>query len=185
MIEWFMNKLLDTSVEMDIDFEIIKYGLKVEASFWIDVIISLTLCACLHKLSEGILFILSFTFLRSYCGGYHCKTYVHCGASTIFMVVSSSLIGKMLFFHSPFSIMIPFIYLFVNSPVQNENQVLNTTEIKIYHQSAQRRLLILTLLFFVLKNSKLNVQASMIPLAMLWLMLLCMIQIFKNRKEKQ
>ncbi len=183
MTEWFMNKLHDTSKEMGIDFEITKYGLKVETAFWIDVLISLTLCACLHKLSEGILFILAFTFLRSYCGGYHCKTYIHCGVSTVFMVISSSLIGRIVFFHSPFCLMIPFIYLFVNSPVQNENQVLNTTEVKIYHQYAQRRLIMLTILFFILKNSKLNVQASMIPLAMIWLMLLCMIQTVKKRKE--
>ncbi len=182
MMQWFVDKLHNASTELQIDFNIVLYGLKVEIAFWLETLIILFLCACLHKLQEGVVFICSFTFLRSYCGGYHCKTLIQCGLVTIFMVILSCLAEKYVSNLHYCWITIPFMYLFVVSPVQNENQILNAKEIGLYSIYAKIRLTLLLVLYLFLQIIRSQIPKGMILMAMAWLMVLCMFQKYRIRK---
>ena len=123
-----------------------RYGLDVIAG---DVInyISLFLMSCfLHMTPETFIYIISFSFLRSYAGGWHADTRMKClivywlhYLCTVFIYKSdllSPIISIVVFFLSA-------IYILVNAPVQHPRQPLTDGE----RLEAQRMAILLIILY--------------------------------------
>ncbi|MBR4164333.1 MAG: accessory gene regulator B family protein [Solobacterium sp.] len=113
MIRWLIKRIRREAA-MNFDFEIIRYGFKVETAFIIDVMIALIACTIIHKSLHACIFILCFSFLRIYCGGYHCKTYFTCGFSYVAMILLSCLAETFIAIRQvPGLFFIPLLYLFI------------------------------------------------------------------------
>ncbi len=72
-------------------FPIYKYGLELLISSFFETILICTLGTILFSFSETITFIVCFILTRSFCGGYHAKTYLKCSFFTLltFLIVLS------------------------------------------------------------------------------------------------
>lgn len=186
MIQWLIDGTKKKAAEMNIDYEIIQYGFRVEAAFIIDIIIALITCTIIHKTLQACVFILCFSYLRTYCGGYHCKTYITCGLAYVTMIFVCSLLEPFITIHqAPVIIIVPLIYLFMISPVQNENNILNKREIAIYRKKARFRLIAMSiayLLFFLLSK---YMVLTMMFFSVSCLSFLCILQQYKEKQNGQ
>lgn len=80
----FKNNAID---EKKIDIYI--YGFEIIISSCINIIIATILGILFSQLIECLIFLLSFIFLRKYCGGYHANTYSKC--NIIFTIITASV----------------------------------------------------------------------------------------------
>lgn len=65
------------------ELEIYIYGVELIIASTIGTFLILAVSACMSVLLEGLLFLLPFSVLRSFTGGYHCYTYLKC--NTLFV----------------------------------------------------------------------------------------------------
>lgn len=182
----FKENILKAADRLGIEREIVRYGYKVELLFISECLLSLIIAMIFGKLENALTFILIFTFLREYCGGYHCKGYCSCTVLYIVMVNTSAMIGSLL----PIPISKALIYisaaiLFIVSPVQNENNRLSIAKRKQYRKTASIRIQLVIFLFLLFLYLKAYETANILCLACLWLTLLCIVQMLISRKEKK
>lgn len=179
----FTNRLRKASEEMNVDYEVVKYGLRVEGAWLLDCIIAIAVCSLLHLAIEAITFILIFTYLRQYCGGYHCKSYLSCGISYVCAVTGISLLS-----HANSSIasliagVTGWVILFTISPVQNENNILEDSEIPVYRMIARKRLTIIMMISVILLLFGQS-QLCTVLLTICYLSILCIIQQRRNNEH--
>ena len=182
-----MNRLITgvkkKAEEKQIDFEIIEYGFKVEMAFLIDVFLAMLFCSFIDQTWQSLIFITAFSFLRTECGGYHCKTYFTCGSLYICMVFSSCLLNCLFVLKGhEWLILVPIAYLYLVSPVQNENHTLCKEEKEVHKKQVRIRLMISCIAYFALWVMDQYIWMRMQFYVVLWLSLLCLIQQFQNRK---
>lgn len=60
------------------ELDVYVYGVELVLSSAIGILLILILSIAFSLLWEGVIFILAFTALRSFTGGYHCYTYLRC-----------------------------------------------------------------------------------------------------------
>lgn len=60
------------------ELDVYVYGVELVLSSALGILLILTLSIVFSMLWEGLLFLVAFTALRSYTGGYHCYTYLRC-----------------------------------------------------------------------------------------------------------
>lgn len=112
--------------------EVYTYGFMLIFSTAFSVITVLVIAALFGNLFFGALFLAVMMFLRFFCGGYHCSTYLNCWLCTNFIAACVFFIIKLL----PLSnltvnlLVLCFgvaaaIYIFINSPIENSNNPLN------------------------------------------------------------
>ena len=160
---------------MNVDYDVVKYGLKVEGAWLLDCVVTLTLCFYLKVFVECIVFIAAFTYLRLYCGGYHCKTYLSCGIHYVCMTTLSSWAAHYCHYHGLMlmSGLVAFVYLYMTVPVENENNRLDLTERLVYRSLAKKRL---WAVLIIMVGSLVVIQTSVFAFVLLDLACLCMLQ---------
>lgn len=110
------------------------YGIELFFSSFVSTILMLIIGICISFLVESIIFIVSFSALRIYTGGYHSKSFLMCNISTIIVYIISVLSYKFLFkyivelYISIPVFVITFILILFFSPVKNENNPLDKSE---------------------------------------------------------
>jgi len=186
MIQWLIDGTKKKAAEMNIDYEIIQYGFRVEAAFIIDIIIALIACAIIHKTLQACVFILCFSYLRTYCGGFHCKTYITCGLAYVAMIFLCCRYESLIVIqHTPAIIIVPIVYLFMISPVQNENNILNEREIVIYRKKARFRLVVTGIAYLLFHLLSMYTIQTMMFFSVSCLSFLCILQNYKEKKNGQ
>lgn len=181
----FQNEMNNTALKMGIDPEIIRYGFKAELSFLIDCFITLSICLLLNKFIEACIFITVFSFLRVFCGGYHCNSYISCGIIYGITVIFSCTVLNT--FHIIYNInfhMLLALILFLISPVENKNNPLSDSDIIQYRIIARRRIILvlaIDILLFLFDVVWVN---SIFGTVMLSISGFCIIQLFINRLEQ-
>lgn len=180
-----MNKFIllmkETASDMNVDFEIVKYGALVELSSMLDISAALLISLILRKFLQSLLFIVVFSFLRIYCGGYHCKTVVTCGCLYLVIVLSSALFGSQL--NSAAGLLVSVIctfYLWAVCPVEHENNPLSQKEYRWSSLVVKIRLFIVIALclYLTLKHSSYQ---GIVTTVLIWLTILCFIQKMKGK----
>ena len=140
-----------------------------------------------NMLVESIVFMISFSVLRVFSGGYHSNSFLICNISTLFIYGVNISLYKYLFdylvtpfvYISVFSITVILVLLF--SPVENDNNPLegndyNKCKIKAWI-TAVIEMIIFFLLFYVLKFESI---AIMIP-TLLFVDILIVLGLFKSK----
>lgn len=172
----------ETASEMNVDFEIVKYGALVELSSLLDISAALLISLILGRFLQSLLFISVFSFLRVYCGGYHCKTVVTCGCMYLVIVLSGVMFYSQL--NSTAGLLVSFlcvIYLWTVCPVEHENNPLSQKEYRRSSFIVKIRLfIVMSLCLFLAINH--SPYQGIITTVQIWLTILCFIQ---NRKEKK
>ena len=113
----------------DNEIEIYAYSIEVLISLLINFIILSITAYILKKPVELITFIIFFSILRSYAGGYHAKTHIECITLSLCLFVISALsstyfieYGKIILF---LGILFSIIMVFVFAPTESENKPLS------------------------------------------------------------
>ena len=120
----------------DNEKEIYAYSIEVLISLLINfIILSITACI-LKKTVELIAFIVFFSSLRSYAGGYHSKTHIECITISFCIFIISALsstyfieYGKIILY---LGITFSIIMVFVLAPAESENKPLSKKKYKKY-----------------------------------------------------
>ncbi|MVB10141.1 Accessory gene regulator protein B [Caprobacter fermentans] len=143
---WVVKVLLKGGLLSPEDYEIYLYGVETALLQSIHILTMLVVGFCLDAKLETLTFIVFYSIIRIYAGGFHATTKLCCYFISWIMISSAILIVKLL----PISIMPTFsigiyslslIIVFVLSPVGNKNKPLDLLEIHHYKTIVRKLLL--------------------------------------------
>lgn len=77
-LEKLANTILESNDDIKVDKEIIVYGLTSAITQGVSIIIAVMLGVIFKLLLESLVFLISFSLLRMYAGGYHCSKAIQC-----------------------------------------------------------------------------------------------------------
>ena len=181
----FQDEMNNTAHKMGIDPEIIHYGFKAELSFLIDCLIILSICLFLDKFIEGCIFITVFSFLRIFCGGYHCSSYISCGiVYGITVIISCVVLITFPITYNVYFHMLLTLILFLITPVENKNNPLSDSDTIQYRIIARKRIMLVFAIDIILFLFNVVWANSIIGAVMLSISGFCIIQLFINRLEQ-
>lgn len=130
------NRFFDSSDKYPIDVYV--YGIELLVSSLISTILILAVGLLTGTFAESLIFLLSFSCIRVYTGGYHSMTYLRC---TVISVLSYVLIAfSLIFFSHVFSniFLMTGVYVLtialalIFAPIPHENKELTQAERKKY-----------------------------------------------------
>jgi Membrane protein putatively involved in post-translational modification of the autoinducing quorum-sensing peptide len=147
------------------DLEIYRFGIEAALIKLIHYSTIILIGILFGMVIETVIFIIAYSALREYAGGYHATNSIRCYCISILMITSVLLTTKLcsvqIMFWISISTMIPLYFIiFVLAPVQNINRPLDEIEILKYRKIAR---IVLTAEEIVLSTFMfLNIQDSFI-----------------------
>lgn len=127
----YLLECLISKSKQDLDIDIVKYGYKLLVSSIVGTLMVLLVAFFIFKIEDATIFSISFSVLRRYSGGYHCKTYVQCNSllllayfgSVVWMKIEMHTIEYML-------VIITLLHIIRIAPIKNKNRILDGDQIK-------------------------------------------------------
>lgn len=110
------------------------YGVEIILSTLLEIVTILVSAALVSAVEAGVIFIVLFSSLRIFTGGYHAETYRKCfvvtvssfwGAFLIANIISSIFANEVLYF----LLLLVVIYIIARAPILNENQPLSNVKV--------------------------------------------------------
>jgi accessory gene regulator B len=141
----------------DNEMQVYAYSIEVLSSLLINLIILSITAHLLDKWLQLVTFIIFFSGLRIYAGGYHAKTHIEC-MSISFIIFTISALCSTYFkqfgeFILIFGILFSSLMIFVFAPSESDNKPLSNNERKKYKMISRITVIILSLavvfLYFV------------------------------------
>ncbi len=179
------SELQRAAKRANVDYEAVEYGMRVEGAWLLECFIAIVISSALHLQFRSILFIGMFSYLRIYCGGYHCRTYCSCGLLYVSMVILGAIVAQYmnLYFQCILGLL-SLLYLYAVSPVQNDNNILENNDIVFYRKIATRRLLVMTIIQVIAYLLSVEIILSVNCMVLFSLAILCLIQRKENKKNE-
>lgn len=165
--------------------EIVKYGVERGKTIVIYTIITLILGYILGILYQSIIFLLSFSYLRRYAGGYHADSPTKCYIISFVLTVAALLSIKLVQFNNVLGIIIQTINLFIImklSPVENFEHKLDCDEKKKYGVRTKKIVLVLYTLYCIFNKMSITYLSAPIASACLLVGILLVSGYVKYRK---
>lgn len=147
MLKLQIIKLVDMFIEKEIckneDKEIIIHGLTSGIELIFNILTTIILGFIFGLVIESLVFLISFSFIRTYSGGYHCKSAINCYLFSsmvvvlvLFIVKSTNIEYILIISMIMLLISIPIIFKF--APVETETKQFddiekNISEIKSFY----------------------------------------------------
>lgn len=131
------NYLICKKVIKDDDREIYQYGFEQVFSSLLNIATMLLLGIILGKIYQSLVLILSFMALRSYSGGYHANTPLHCYLLTVMSISAALSIMKFITidrFICLGLLVLSSVVILLLSPIETKNKPLDEIEKIIYRK---------------------------------------------------
>ena len=114
-MEKLADMILESNTNSQVDKDIIVYGLNSAIEQSANVLTTVVIGISFGLLLESIVFLVSFSMVRMYAGGYHCKSAIHCYFMSSGIIVAVLAIVKF----TPMEYIIPIsvIALLLSVPV--------------------------------------------------------------------
>lgn len=148
---------------------IIEFGVSVLISKSINMITEIIIGCLFFMVKETIIFLIAFTFLRSYAGGFHASSSRRCYISSTATMVLALLVIKYLngyivnIIFALFGIIVCLLF----APVESRNKPIDEIEKKVYRK---RTMLILSIIFIAFTVSLLlNIDTIFVTLSVVLL----------------
>jgi accessory gene regulator B len=137
-----VNSLCESGLINQEDKEIYLFGIETALLKIIHYSTMLIIGIFFGMIPQTITFIIAYTVLRQYAGGYHANTRMRCYIISWFMMISSLLFIKLcpiqaMLWISLLSIISSCILIFLMVPVENKNKPLDTAERNRYGAMAR------------------------------------------------
>lgn len=192
MLHALSEKIADFLLDKNDDYplEVYTYGMELILSSLIEFLLLLTIGSFLNKTIDTLVFVISFSLIRFFTGGYHAKTYLRCGVVTIltylFVIISTELLLLCDFKWLITICLIIFIFSFCiickYAPIENENkEIHNKKKFKII--SVTVFIIEFSLFSFVYTTFKFNQALIFLP-TILSVDVLMLVEIPRKRGEK-
>lgn len=145
------------------------YGIEVLLSLLTNLIILSILAYIMNKKWELLIYLLFFSILRSFTGGYHAKTHVGCIFITSFVFVISAMCGMYLDKYEKIFLVLGVIFsvfiVFWRAPCESGNKPLSKSEKKKYRKISRILVIIfsaftISLYFFREKTNNIYITAT-------------------------
>lgn len=159
MLENYIEKITSILIERQIvkpeDKEIIIYGLNTGIELIFNIITTIILGLLFDLVIESLIFLLSFSYIRIYAGGYHCQKAISCYFFSTAIVILMLFILKI----TPieYTLIISTIILLFSipilirfSPTETINKPLDEDEFIYYHKKMLKNLIIEIMLIYLL-----------------------------------
>lgn len=167
MLNKLFNKIVEALIQSGLidqdDKEIYLFGIETALLKIVHYSTMLIIGICFGMILQTITFIIAYTVLREYAGGYHANTRIRCYIISWLIMISSLLFIKlcpikMMFLILLFTLIPSCISIFLMAPVENKNKPLDTVERNRYRAMARivavaEALISLILLFINLQLS--------------------------------
>lgn len=168
-----MNKLADVLVEEKItkeeDRDNIVHGLISGCAMLINILTTLTIGIFLGLWIESLIFLITFSFIRTYAGGYHCKKAMNCyfvsSGMTVLVLLMMKMISQeyyLMIGGSFLCISLPILFYLV--PVETKTKPLDEVEQRYFRKKAMLHLSLECVAIFLLFMFKLDAFAYVICL---------------------
>lgn len=160
-----INKIISSmkkNISDDIDDEIISYGLEIIITKAVFIAIIIFLGIITKCFPDVIAFIIAFTVIRQYGGGYHADTRIRCfilSVLTLFLDIVMIKLAELGFISMLFLIIITLlsvVYIWIVAPIDTKNKRLDADEIVHYGKRVKVVILILCLIVCILLFFKIN-----------------------------
>lgn len=130
------------------------YSIEVLLSLFVNLMLLLFVAHIVNKKWELLIFIIFFSGLRTYAGGYHAKTHVECIALSMLGFVTSALCGVYLRAYGEivliFGLLFSLFMVFKLAPVESENKPLSKSERKKYKMISRASVVVLSFAAIIL-----------------------------------
>lgn len=141
MFNYIFGQLVRSNVAEQENEAIYRYGfeiLTIKILYWISFLV---IAAILGFLLETVMFLLLYSWIRIYAGGYHATSIIKCYATSLLTVIANCFICGL---HMSYEVTIieniiftiSVLYIILNSPVDNKNKVLEDVEKEKYKKYA-------------------------------------------------
>lgn len=158
MFDKQINRLADVLIEENKckarDKEVIAYGMSSAIELFINILTVIMIGFLFGMIVESIFFLICFSFLRTYAGGYHCEKAVNCYLLSMGIIVSVLMIVK--FIPTQYMLITGFTMLLISipiilkkCPVETKNKPLEEVE-KIYFRKKVKINLLIFLILAIL-----------------------------------
>lgn len=117
--------------------EILVYGLSSAVELGLNIFSTIIVGAMFGMTIEGIIFLVSFSLLRTYAGGYHARTAGRCYFVSVLVVVAVLLVQRYQMIGTAGYVLlllvaVPIIWRF--TPLEDENKPLDEVETRVYRK---------------------------------------------------
>ncbi|MBP3339110.1 MAG: accessory gene regulator B family protein [Lachnospiraceae bacterium] len=153
------DRLLEKNIIDKDDWEIYYYGIYQLVMNTFEIITLLIIGYIMDEIFKCIVFVMAFSIMRIYAGGYHASTPLRCYCMTTFTTITSLLVMKYVtinYFICYMVMLVSSIIILRVSPVETQNKPLDMLEKKIYRKKTLIALsieTIATILFSILRVS--------------------------------
>jgi len=89
-MEGIADVLIEKGISKSVDKAVVVYGLSVGVELICNIITTLCLGFLFGLILESVVFLISFSFIRTYVGGYHCQKAINC------YLMSNGIVGLIL-----------------------------------------------------------------------------------------
>ena len=142
IINGICEKIVKTQIVSKQDVPIYQYGLKMLLLKVVYIASFIIYALLVGALKETILFLITYSLLRSYSGGYHASSILKCYIVSLSTVISNSVLCKVsitgnLFKADIVLLILSSIFIFLFSPVDNHEKQLDNLEKKVYGYRAK------------------------------------------------
>ncbi|MFV0499067.1 MAG: accessory gene regulator ArgB-like protein [Bacilli bacterium] len=168
-IENIADIIMEKETNPNIDKDIIMFGIKTGVEIIANVLTTIILGLIFGLVLESIIFLISFSFIRMYAGGYHCEKAINCyimSSLTIFVVLVLIEVTPVKFINIvSFAILtISVIILYKFAPVETTSKPIDMEERVYYRKKVITNLIIEIVLISILFLMNLNIYAFVISL---------------------
>lgn len=190
MLEKSMDKLADGLVERGItkseDKSIIAYGLSAGIELLLGIITTIILGLIFGLILESLVFLVAFSFIRTYAGGYHCQKAINCylissGTVALLLTIVKTTPKENMISLSVAMLIVAIPILLKLAPIETPSKPLDQDEKIYYNKKMTRYLAIECLLACILYLFQFNNFAFIICLGIMVSSGLVLLE-YKNNK---
>lgn len=120
------------------DIAIYKYGFRILIDVVVDSAVLLLIGILLHQTLKCLIFMIVFSSVRMYSGGYHARTKPRCIMITCLMLILEIVLSNLVLRTSYYieynlaAIVLTYLIMWRKAPIRNENKILEDYEIPVY-----------------------------------------------------
>lgn len=160
-IERFVDLLITNGSCNSEDRDIILYGVAIIVGYLLNIMTTLILGIVLGVVPQSLVFLATFSFLRTYAGGYHCEKAINCyilssGIVTFSLIIIKFMPKEYVLIGGVMMLILAGLIILMFAPVEASNKPLNIAERRHHRKRAIMHLMVLSILAILLFVFRLN-----------------------------
>lgn len=185
------NKLYNYILKnkIDLDQDVYEYAILIIKRYFTVLLLTLPISYFLHILIETIIYLVLFSVLRKYIGGFHFNNNWAC---LIFSVISSVLLPYLAVLVISLNLIVSYILLIIDlfltkkiAPVDHANKQISKNEILIYKKKAISLEIIYIIIFSITYFYHLNTISNLLVLTMTFNVLSMLMACIGDKQNKR